>query len=82
MKIKIHNSLCSKNEQLLFILNSSIFLNLIGDSIYLKYRIDNFYYFVIFLFGEGEFKKSYGFGKDDKISDPNWYKCFKWKEMS
>ncbi len=53
--------------------------------LYLTYRIDDYYFFLRFNPKSKELEEFYGFGKNDKNPNPDWWKNIKdwhWKEMS
>ncbi len=67
-------------KEVYFIFDKKIFILINNYSIFMKYRIDDYYTFLSFLIETGEFEKRSGFGRNNKRID-KWLERFKWKEM-
>ncbi len=83
MKIKLHNSLnkIDKGIGFWFLFDEKMLLSFHDNYLKLFYRIDDYYFFLRFNPKSKELEEFYGFGRNDKNPDPDWWKDFKWKEM-
>ncbi len=73
----------SKKSDFRFLFDEKIILSYIDNYLNLRYRINDWYLFLTFSPETKKFVKCLGFGRDNKISGPYWWKDprYDWKEM-
>lgn len=81
MKIKLHNSLAKINKKhSLFLFDEKLLVRTSGSYyLFLTYNMDDKSYSLYFY---PETKKFEEFRKNEKKSNPEWWKIYEWKEMS
>ncbi len=65
-----------------FIFDKKILLQFYSNKIYLTFKIEESCYFAYLSIRSRKMKKHVGFGNSIKWINPDWWKNFKWKEMS
>ncbi len=77
--------MCKSNKGIgfQFLFDSKIIINLYHNYIDLCYRIDDYYFFLRFYSDMKKFEELSGFGREDKVTGPKWWKNIScdWKEI-
>ncbi len=66
-----------------YLLDEKISIIIYKDEISVTYKIDDFYYFLLFSSETKELKEDVGFGKNYPIPNSGWWRGseYKWREM-
>lgn len=84
MKIKLHNSLAKINKKnSLFLFDEKLFVRISSTySLWIPYDMFDRSYFLYFYPETKKIEEGFGFGKNDKESDPYWWKKWEWEEVN
>ncbi len=85
MIIKLHNSLGKisnkENETFIFDDKTHFYISRSIEKVFFTYLVDDYNYFLTFLYRTKKFEEYIGFGANDKSTNPNWWKKEIWEEI-